>query len=86
MTQDEINKAEWGNPDNWSEPNIMAMYFSKKDSRIFIPKKISWMGCTINFGHNSAAYWLLIIYGLFFLLGALIGGSTTYPLMESFYH
>jgi len=34
-TQDEINQTEWENPDNWT-----TIYFSKKDSRPWVPKKI----------------------------------------------
>ena len=45
MTQDEINKNEWRNPDNWSGAGF---YFSKKDSRVWVPKSISWMGWTLN--------------------------------------
>ncbi len=56
MTQDEINEKEWGNPDNWSGPGF---YFSKKDSRVWVPKSIPWMGWTLNLGHPTGAYLLL---------------------------
>ena len=32
--QDETNQAEWANPDNWT-----TIYFSKKDSRTWVPKQ-----------------------------------------------
>jgi hypothetical protein len=39
--QKEINQAEWNNPDNWS----VGFYFSKKDSRTWVPKSIrGWDG------------------------------------------
>jgi len=61
MDQKEINMAEWRNPENWSGP----FYFSKKDSRTWVPKSIPWMGWTLNIGKPAGAYWLLgIIIGL----------------------
>ena len=34
-TQHEVNQSEWENPENWT-----TIYFSKKDSRSWVPKKI----------------------------------------------
>jgi len=42
--QEEINQAEWENPDNWS-----TIYFSKKDSGTWVPKRNPKHGWTINF-------------------------------------
>jgi hypothetical protein len=68
MTQDEINRAEWENPDNWSD-SVMAVYFSKKDSRLWVPKKIPWQGKTINFAHPSGIRCLLgLMIGSFLLI------------------
>ena len=58
MTQDEINKAEWENLDNWSDSK-MSVYFSKKDTRLKVPKKKAWQGWTINFAHPSGIRLLL---------------------------
>lgn len=55
MNQNEINQAEWENPDNWS----MGIYFSKKDSRVWVPKSVPWMGWTVNVGQKGGAVWLL---------------------------
>jgi hypothetical protein len=44
------NDRLWANPDNWSE----ALYFSKADTRLCVPKRISWTGWTLNFGHPRA--------------------------------
>jgi uncharacterized membrane protein len=47
-------------PKNW----VWGMfYYNKKDSRIFVPKRIQWMGITVNFA-NQKTY--------LFLLGALL--------------
>ena len=35
MTQDEINRQEWSNPENWSE-GVIRTYFSKSDSRVLV--------------------------------------------------
>ena len=56
MTQDEINEKEWGNPDNWAGPGF---YFSKRDSRVWVPKSIPWMGWTLNIARPMWAYLLL---------------------------
>jgi uncharacterized membrane protein len=61
MDQDAINRAEWKNPDNWSG----GFYFSKKDSRVWVPKSIPWMGWTLNIGTTAGACWLLgLVIGL----------------------
>ena len=47
MTQDDINRTEWENPDNWAGAVRMAVYFSKKHSRTWMPKKRPWMDWTL---------------------------------------
>lgn len=65
MTQQEINQAEWRNPDNWSGPGCANFYFSKKDTRTWVPKSIPWLGWTLNLGNPAGAYWLVsILVGL----------------------
>ena len=59
MTQDEINRREWENPDNWSGPGF---YFSKKDNRVWVPKSTPWMGWTLNIGHPAGAYLLFAFF------------------------
>ncbi len=61
MTQRDINVAEWNNKANWS----LCFYFSKRDTRTWVPKSIPWMGWTLNIGTRAGAAWLLgIIIGL----------------------
>ncbi|MGI5924241.1 MAG: DUF5808 domain-containing protein [Lentisphaeria bacterium] len=55
MNQREINQAEWRNPDNWS----VGFYFSKKDTRSWVPKQIPWMGWTLNLGNRAGALWMI---------------------------
>ena len=59
MNQHDINEAEWRDPANWSGPGWAAFYFSKRDTRTWVPKKIPWMGWTLNLGHPAGARWLL---------------------------
>ena len=67
ITQNEINQAEWENPDNWS-----SIYFSKKDSRTLVPKRNPKLGWTINFGSSSGARWIYYFFVIFFLLGSFL--------------
>jgi uncharacterized membrane protein len=56
----------WHNdPDNWTWGII---YHNKHDKRIIVPKKIRWMGMTLNFAHPEAYWWM----GLILLLPVII--------------
>jgi len=59
MDQHSINQEEWNNPDNWSGPKWMRLYFSKRDCRTWVPKPNPRLGKTINLGSNAGAYWFL---------------------------
>jgi uncharacterized membrane protein len=66
--QKSINRAEWSNPDNWGGPRWISVYFSKKDSRTWVPKQIPWMGWTLNLAKTAGVVtFLLIIIGLFMI-------------------
>lgn len=39
MNQEAINQAEWENVDNWTGPNWLSVYFSKCDSRVWLPQQ-----------------------------------------------
>jgi len=80
MTQREIDIQEWNNPDNWSDGFFKA-YFSKKDSRPFVPGRFyqkfgmnpHFGGAAINWGHPRGAMWsgilLLMICIVLFAAG-----------------
>lgn len=55
MTQDEINQAEWKNPDNWS----FGLYSSSRDTRTWVPKRMPWRGWTINMGSPAGPTWMI---------------------------
>ena len=59
LTQDEINRREWEDPDNWSGPRWLSVYFNRKDTRTWVPKQIPLLGWTINLGKTAGVYWLL---------------------------
>lgn len=68
MDQRAVDTAEWSNPDNWGGPRWISVYFSKKDSRTWVPKQIPWMGWTLNLAKTSGVVsFLLIIIALFML-------------------
>ena len=60
MNQDAINQQEWENPANWSD-TIVGLYFSKKDSRVWVPKRIPALGWTLNLAHRAGAFWFLFL-------------------------
>ena len=70
MTQNEIDAAEWENEANWSHP-VFGVYFSKRDSRTWVPKRVPSWGRTINMGHPSSVWW---VAGLM-MMPALVAGT-----------
>lgn len=56
-----INAAAWADPVNWSGPSWTAVYFSKHDTRTWVPKAVPGMGWTINLGQPAGAAWLFAI-------------------------
>jgi hypothetical protein len=49
-----VSQSEWGNPQNWTGPRWLSVYFSKADTRTWIPKQIPTMGMTLNLGKRRA--------------------------------
>ena len=48
-------------PNNWKFGNF---YYNKEDKRIFPPKRIAWMGWTINFANWKSIAAFLILFGI----------------------
>ena len=57
--QQEINHAEWLNADNWGGPKTLAVYFSKKDTRVWVPQQKPSIGWTLNLAHTGGVLWLV---------------------------
>ena len=59
MDQYEVNRTEWENPDNWTGPKWISVYFSKRDTRTWVPKQIPALGWTVNLGKTAGVFWLV---------------------------
>ena len=49
-------------PKNWK---FGVFYFNKEDKRIFPPKRIDWMGFTVNFANPKSILAFLIMMAFF---------------------
>ncbi len=56
-------------PNNWI---CGIFYFNKEDKRIFPPKKIEWMGWTINFANPKSVLYMIGFILFFIFLTTLI--------------
>lgn len=72
LTQDELNQQEWDNPDNWGGTSWLEFYFSKNDSRTWVPKRIPLLGKTLNLAKHDSAYWITGIVVMLVGLGILV--------------
>jgi uncharacterized membrane protein len=75
VKQQKINRREWQDPRNWSD-NILGIYFSRKDSRVWVPKRVPILGWTLNLAHRNAMWWIVglaMIPALGRVLGKLVG-------------
>jgi uncharacterized membrane protein len=62
---DETRKRWHQDPNNWF---LGLFYFNKEDKRIFPPKRIAWMGWTINFANPFSVGVLLFFLFLVFTM------------------
>ena len=81
MAQKEINMSEWENPENWGGPKWLSVYFSKKDTRWWVPKQIPWMGlwcpkATPNLAHIGGLVSFLLIMLALLCLAFVMGRIT----------
>lgn len=72
-TPQEGNEAEWRNPENWSGA-LVGVYFSKRDTRVWVPKRVPRWGWTLNLGNPAAAWWLVGLLAIPPLLAVAISG------------
>jgi len=59
--QDSTNEAEWASLGNWTGPKWLSVYFSKRDTRLWVPKQIPALGWTVNLGRPGGLAWLLVV-------------------------
>ena len=48
-------------PKNWK---FGSFYYNKEDERIFPPKRIAWMGWTVNFANPKSVGFFVVILGI----------------------
>lgn len=64
-SQQEIDVEEWMNPANWK---MLMFYYSKKDSRAWVPKQAMFgrkrSGGTPNLANRAARVYVLTILGI----------------------
>ena len=58
--QKQINQSAWENDDNWSG-GFLSLYFSKTDTRVWVPKRRPAMGLTLNLGRSAGARWFVFL-------------------------
>jgi uncharacterized membrane protein len=54
MNTSQSNVIEWNDAKNWSRMGMFGVYFSKTDTRVFVPKATPIFGWTLNLGHRNA--------------------------------
>jgi uncharacterized membrane protein len=59
MTREEMD-ACWRDPRN----RKWGLYYCKADPRVIVPKRLKWMGWTVNFAHPSAIPVALLLMAL----------------------
>ena len=45
-------------PNNWK---FGGLYYNKEDERIFPPKRVAWMGWTVNFANPKSVVFFIIL-------------------------
>ncbi len=63
MRSDEIDRAEWESPDNWWG-GAFGVYVSRRDSRVWVPKRSPALGGTLNFGRPASWLWLAALLAI----------------------
>lgn len=62
MSQKEINRTEWENPENW-HGGYLGLYHSRLDSRLVVPKRTRVMGWTLNTGRPLGMALIVLALG-----------------------
>lgn len=74
MTREEL-KQMWEDPHN----RKFGFYYCKSDPRVIVPRRLKWMGWTINTARPSAVPTLLGIFGILIIPALMVrelGGSS----------
>lgn len=61
---DKETAEKWKNDsNNWKCRGLF--YYNKEDKRLFVPKRVEWMGITLNFANPKSKLALLIAFAFF---------------------
>lgn len=74
MTPEEIENC-WEDPNSWRR----YVYYCKADPRVIVPRRLKWLGWTLNFARPSAVPVLLGMMALLILPAVVVranGGGT----------
>lgn len=60
VTDSDINQQEWQDERNWV--TWFGIYSSRRDTRLWVPKRMPALGWTINFGHprGPITFWSIL--------------------------
>jgi len=59
MTREEIENC-WKDPNHWK----WRVYYCKADPRAIVPRRLKWMGWTVNFARPSAIPWVGLVLAI----------------------
>ena len=73
-SREEQNDREWANPENWGGPVWCSIYFSKRDSRVLVPKRRGWGGWTFNLARTAGVLWFtgLVLFAILVPIAVLL--------------
>lgn len=75
MTSSPSPESEWANSANWGR-GIFNFYFSKRDPRLWVPKRRPGRGWTLNMAHPRAGAVILGLILFVALIPAVASGAT----------
>ncbi len=70
-------QTEWQDPQNWAGPKFLSVYFSKKDTRVWVPKQMRWTGWTLNLARTAGVVWLVFIIAFVAIAPLALGALNT---------
>ena len=68
---DKETSERWKNdPKNWNFGGFI--YYNKEDKRLFVSKKVEWMGTTLNFANPKWILYMILILSFFAFVVSMI--------------
>ncbi len=57
----EHHRLEWRKPGNWIGIRWLRFYHASGDDRVWVPKRVPWLGWTINLAHPAGRVMMLAL-------------------------